>query len=109
MDEKGVVSPLYTCLDLEDSEYAEYLIWYFKTDKWHPYIQSNGAQGGARHDRVGMTNDLMKGIPILLPSVPEQKQIGEFFENLDFIITFHQYKIDEMKEYKKGLLQQMFV
>ena len=109
LDERGVVSPLYTCLDLKNPEYAEYLIWYFKTDKWHPYIQNNGAQGGARHDRVGMTNELMKGIPILLPSVSEQKKIGEFFENLDSLITLQQHKINEMKEYKKGLLQQMFV
>lgn len=109
LDERGVVSPLYTCLDLKKPEYAEYLIWYFKTDKWHPYIQNNGAQGGARHDRVGMTNELMKGIPILLPSVSEQKKIGEFFENLDSLITLQQHKINEMKEYKKGLLQQMFV
>ena len=109
LDEKGVVSPLYTCLYLENPEYTEFLIWYFKTDKWHPYIQSNGAQGGARHDRVGMTNELMRGIPILLPSVSEQKQIGEFLTNLDKLITLHQRKLNEMKEYKKGLLQKMFV
>ena len=39
----------------------------------------------------------------------EQKKIGCFFKNLDTLITLQQRKLDAMKEYKKGLLQQMFV
>ena len=35
--------------------------------------------------------------------------VGLFFENLDSLITLHQRKLEAMKEYKKGLLQQMFV
>ena len=39
----------------------------------------------------------------------EQKRIGDFLTSLDTLISLHQRKLDQMKEYKKGLLQQMFV
>ena len=44
-----------------------------------------------------------------LPTIEEQKQIGLYFNRLDNLITLHQREIDAMKEYKKGLLQRMFI
>lgn len=44
----------------------------------------------------------------LIPSLEEQKKIGEYFSNLDNLITLQQKEIDGYKELKKGLLQQMF-
>ena len=52
--------------------------------------------------------DLQK-MNIRVPSYDEQKKISGYFEQLDNLITLHQRKLDEMKELKKGLLQQMFV
>ena len=45
----------------------------------------------------------------LFPVLAEQRKISEFFSNLDNLITLHQRKLEEMKGYKKGLLQKMFV
>jgi type I restriction enzyme S subunit len=39
----------------------------------------------------------------------EQRQIGQYFMALDNLITLHQHRLDYIKKYKKGLLQQMFV
>ena len=109
LKEKGIVSPLYTCLTITSDDNTEFLLWYFKTDRWHSYIQLNGAQGGARHDRVGMTNDLMKNIPITIPSLEEQKYVASFLTNIELAIALYQRKLEQMKEYKRGLLQEMFV
>ena len=38
----------------------------------------------------------------------EQKRVGNFFENLDRLITLHQRKCDQTKELKKFMLQKMF-
>ena len=92
LENKGIVSPLYTCLSLNAEAVAEYLLWYFKTDRWHTYIKINGAQGGARHDRVGMTNDLMKNIPVSLPGIREQQAVASFLSSIDNLITLHQRK-----------------
>ncbi len=42
------------------------------------------------------------------PQRAEQDAIAAVFEQIDNIITLHQRKCDELKNYKKGLLQQMF-
>lgn len=46
---------------------------------------------------------------ILVPSDLEQKKIGEYFANLDHLITLHQSKCDKLKEVKKYMLQNMFI
>lgn len=43
-----------------------------------------------------------------MPSLKEQKKIGEYFHNVDTLITLHQRKCDETKELKKYMLQKMF-
>ena len=62
---------------------------------------------GASSNKLNEEHFLRECIPI--PEIEEQAAIGGFFVNLDNLITLHQKKIDKMKEYKKGLLQQMFV
>lgn len=42
------------------------------------------------------------------PCLAEQQRIGEYFSNLDNLITIQQKELDGYKELKKGLLQQMF-
>ena len=44
----------------------------------------------------------------LIPTLEEQKKIGEYFSNLDNLIALQQKELDGYKELKKGLLQQMF-
>lgn len=47
----------------------------------------------------------IKSTSIMLPSIPEQKQIGIFFADLDHLITLHQRKCEEEKKKKKALQQ----
>ena len=46
---------------------------------------------------------------IMLTSEEEQNEIGRYFQQIDNLITLHQRKLDELKNMKKTLLQQMFV
>lgn len=103
----GIMSPLYTVFRTHDVE-NEYLEWFFKSDHWHSYMYFNG-DSGARSDRFSIKDSVFFEMPIPLPPTTEQQRIGEFFSRLDTLITLHQRKLDAMKEYKKGLLQQMFV
>jgi len=63
--------------------------------------------GGAGRNRVLKVNEMLE-YQILLPTVEEQNKIGEFFDNLDNLITLHQRKCDNLKEVKKYMLQNMF-
>ena len=53
------------------------------------------------------SNDIKEAI-IQVPSNSEQSKIGDFFEQLDNLITLHQRKLEHLKLQKKGLLQKMF-
>ena len=108
LNEPGIVSPLYSCLRPKDKRYTPYLIYYFASPAWHSYIYHNGNQGGARHDRVGMTVDLLEGIPISLPELDEQKRIVAFLKLNDERITAQTKKVEALEERRRGLLQQIF-
>ena len=55
-----------------------------------------------------LNQEVCRGIPISCPSFDEQKKIGDYFSNLDHLITLHQRKCDELKKVKKFMLQKMF-
>ena len=46
---------------------------------------------------------------VMLTSEEEQNEIGRYFQQIDNLITLHQRKIEELKNMKKTLLQQIFV
>lgn len=55
-----------------------------------------------------LNSDNIKNTYIFIPNIAEQEKIGQYFANLDNLITLHRRKCDELKELKKGLLQQLF-
>ena len=44
----------------------------------------------------------------MVPSLPEQQQIGEYFRNLDHLITLHQRQVEKLQNIKKACLEKMF-
>lgn len=108
MQEPGIVSPLYSCLRPKNNEYTEYLLHYFSSPAWHSYIYHNGNQGGARHDRVGMTEDLLNGIPILLPEIEEQNKIVNFLDLYDKLILNQEAKLKACENRKNGIISKIF-
>ena len=63
------------------------------------------AQGISRYN---ISKNKMMDIEIPVPIMSEQHQIGEYFRNLDYLITLHQRKYDALKTMKKTLLSKMF-
>lgn len=51
----------------------------------------------------------LTGMKVLLPCIEEQVKISEVLNKLEEKIEREQEKLDSLNEYKKGLLQQMFV
>lgn len=65
-----------------------------------PYLVGGG--------RAKLNADVMMKINFKVPTLPEQVQIGKFFDNLDHLITLHQRELELFKSLKTGLLQKMF-
>ena len=56
-----------------------------------------------------ITGYMFSKMEFMIPSEEEQQRIGEYFSNLDNLITLHQRKCLKLKELKKSMLQQLFV
>ena len=64
------------------------------------------AQGISRYN---ISKNKMMEICVPLPSLGEQKKIGNFCKNLDELITLHQRRLEKLKNIKKSCLEKMFV
>lgn len=106
--EKGIISPLYTCLVLKADIEPAYLAWYFKSDAWYRYIYDNGSQG-VRHDRVSMTDDLLMGIPVIIPSKDSQIKIAKLLDCLEKRLQVELSQCKYLKTVREALLQQLFI
>jgi type I restriction enzyme S subunit len=76
------------------------LIWY-ESFKWKSLEQGSTF--------TAVNNNDIKALDCPIPSIEEQKKIASFLSALDDKISNVQKQIDLTKQYKQGLLQQMFV
>ncbi len=108
LSERGIISPLYTCLVLQADINPSYLAWYFRSDAWHRYIYDNGSQG-VRHDRVSMTDDLLMGIPVMFPDHAKQQVYADILDKVEARLQVAQKEYDLLTKAKKGYVQQLFI
>lgn len=106
LGKSGVMSPLYYVFRTHDVD-KTYLEKYFLTSKWHKFMIKNG-DSGARSDRFAIKDAVFREMPIPIPSLEEQKKIGNFFEQLDNVITVYQQELNTLKQAKQGFMQKMF-
>ena len=62
--------------------------------------------GGSTRYNVGQ--DILSEVKVVLPTLPEQQKIADFLSSADKKIDLLKQKKEKLKEYKKGLLQQIF-
>ena len=73
-------------------------------------LKRYGETVGAGSTFVEVSGKQMANMELMMPkTMPEQQQIGEYFANLDHLITLHQQKCDELRNAKKFMLQNMFI
>ena len=56
-----------------------------------------------------LNKDTCCQIPVDCPTFEEQKKIGDYFRNLDNLITLHQRELEKLQYIKKSMLEKMFV
>ena len=57
-----------------------------------------------------INSDAINNAVISIPQdIDEQRRIGDYFRNLDHLITLHQRKCEKLKQIKKSMLEKMFV
>ena len=83
---------------------GRYMKTYFETSSAKSYIDAASAGGTMKHFTLKPSQEM----PIMFPTMSEQQKIGQYFSNLDNLITLHQRKLEKLKKLKKGLVQKLF-
>jgi type I restriction enzyme, S subunit len=56
-----------------------------------------------------ITNGMFRDMQFMFPDSEEQKKIGNFFNQLDQLITLHERKVKKLQNLKRAYLHEMFV
>jgi type I restriction enzyme S subunit len=103
--EIGIVSPMYVIFNLTKQMNPTFFDNLYKTHRFMHLIKI-GCSGSVR-DSLNF-ND-MADFKVKVPSIKEQTKIANFLSSIDFKIEQVQKQLNSTKEFKKALLQQMFV
>ena len=93
------VDTLFYCIPKEDYD-LDFTSCLFQNVDWKKKDESTGVPS--------LSKLIISNVETDTPTFDEQIKIGEYFSNLDHLITLHQRKCEEMKTLKKYMLQKMF-
>lgn len=81
------------------------------TEYMYYYLNSVNVESFGCRAAKGITlnNDSLNSIVVKIPVIQEQKKISELLMSVDKKIEKEQEKLERLKQYKQGLLQQMFI
>jgi len=102
-----ILSQRVIAFELNNKKYDE---TFFATLLRTPNIQNtilNISSGGTAK---GVSQKTLSEVDVMIPqNIEEQKILGNCFEQVDNLITLHQNKLEKLKNFKKSLLNEMFV
>ena len=83
-------------------------------DPYFIFSMKNMIQHEAERVAAGSTFAEISGkslgkLSFLMPKWGEQRKLGNFFQQMDNLITLHQSKLEKLKKIKKSMLERMFV
>ena len=102
----GIMSPRFSTLRPLNEMPVNFWKQYIHSESVMRRILVNSTKAGTMMNELVIPEFLNQ--TIMVPSENEQAVIGQYFTNIDHLITLHQRKCDEVKSLKKYMLQKMF-
>jgi len=108
--EKGIVSPLYICFRLKNSENSsEYFEQFFNSGKINREINKIAQEGARNHGLLNLSvSEFFSDIKFYAPTLPEQKHIAWFLTSVDEWLEKNRKEKDLLCKYKAGTVQNIF-
>lgn len=98
----GAINQAILAISTKEGYSNAFLSFWLRKEK--DRITATFLQGG----QGNLSGEIVKNLIVPVPSQLEQTKIGNFFNQLDGIITLHQRKLETLKKLKRTLLQKMF-
>ena len=99
---KGAINQAILAIQPHQNYDSQFLMQWLRKSKENiigTYLQ--GGQGN-------LSGNIVKELVIDAPTYEEQKEIGAYLKNIDYLITLHQRKYDKLVNVKKSMLEKMF-
>lgn len=104
----GIVSPSYKVFEVDCKFNSNYISYVIKTPKaFYEYMKAS--EQGASVVRRNLNMELFNQILFDMPCLQEQQKIANFLSTIDKKLEKEEEKLEALRTWKKGLLQQMFV
>ena len=104
----GALSTLYICFVLKRHE-SDFIKAYFDSLKWYREIYMISAEGARNHGLLNVPTEEFFDTKHYLPeNTDEQRKIANFLIAIDKRIAAQQSLVDNLKKYKRGLLNKVF-
>jgi len=108
--DKGVVSTLYICFRMNTDNDLSFYEQYFDSGFLNHELSKIAQEGARNHGLLNVSvTEFFREIVIPNPILKEQTKIANYLSNIDEKISKVSKQLEEAKQFKKGLLQQMFV
>ncbi|EFQ57600.1 type I restriction modification DNA specificity domain protein [Streptococcus downei F0415] len=107
--EEALVPRVYHSFKVNELANPRFIETMFATKQPDRELRKLVSSGARMDGLLNINYDDFMGISIIIPTVHEQETIGEFFSNLDNLISETQSKIEELETLKKKLLREMFI
>ena len=104
----GALSTLYICFALKKHD-SDFIKAYFDSLKWYREIYMISAEGARNHGLLNVPTDEFFETKHYLPqNLNEQQKIADFIIALERRIDSQQSLVDNLKKYKRGVIQHIF-
>ena len=104
LKEKATINPQFALLTPLKGTDGSFTFLAIRTDAFMKQVRD--ITGGSSVPT--MSQEKLKELTFMSPSLEEQNELGAIFENLDNLITFHRRKHERLKNIKKSMLEKMF-
>ena len=105
--EKGIVSPLYICLESLQEKTSDYFVQYFEAGLLNKEIHAVAQEGSRNHGLLNIAVEDFFNTRVVVPKIPEQEKIAEILAGQDRVIALKEKLLAEKQKQKKYLMQQL--
>ena len=104
----GALSTLYICFALKKHQ-SDFIKAYFDSLKWYREIYMISAEGARNHGLLNVpTDEFFQTVHYIPQDASEQRKIANFLIAIDKRIAAQQSLVDNLKKYKRGVMQRIF-
>ena len=107
-DDAGkLVSHRFPQFAMTDDIYDQFLKYMILDARFRHHLMLS-SPGGAGRNRVLKVSEMLE-YEMMIPEVEEQKQIADYLNSLDELISLYKVRVEKLKNIRMACIQKMFV